>query len=276
MANEYVNIGQAWLDDRWRPGNWIEITPEEEIPPSIEGSNRTIINMFQMVFTPEIKRRQRLGVLEPDFFVQSAQLIQPTDGTQIIRFNNEVRGVLRVKIDRPIEKGESLTLGDLENLDTFDVIEEELDCGHYTMFWTGRSWATVFDFRSGRAKSTEFLGLASQFLMAAKFSTEQGHPGPAIDNLYSACELASKAELILNRDPAASAKTHAPLQSAINAWGKLGNVETNFLTLFNRLSNMRTRARYEAGTELRLPTLDEISIATKQIEGLQECVRHLG
>ncbi len=39
-------------------------------------------------------------------------------------------------------------------------------------------------------------------------------------------------------------KTHGKIHSDINQWGKLGNVDREFVEMFNKLSNNRDAARY--------------------------------
>ena len=101
-----------------------------------------------------------------------------------------------------------------------------------------------FNFLRGGAKAKDMLELGGQFLDAALSAKERGHAGPAVDNLFSACELASKAELIIHRNPAASSKRHGPVASEINRWAGLGNIDAAFVDLFNRLSQQRQNARY--------------------------------
>jgi hypothetical protein len=56
--------------------------------------------------------------------------------------------------------------------------------------------------------------------------------------------LASKAELILHRNPAVNAKRHGTIASEINKWARLGNIDAAFVALFNKLSQHRPFARY--------------------------------
>lgn len=102
----------------------------------------------------------------------------------------------------------------------------------------------MFNFLSGRAKARDMLELADQYLAASIESGHKGHAGPAVDNLFSASELVSKAELILYRSKAAKARIHGPIASEINAWARLGNIDQAFVALFNKLGQQRPNARY--------------------------------
>ena len=113
--------------------------------------------------------------------------------------------------------------------------------------------------------------VAKQFLATARFSAEQSHAAPSVDNLFSACELISKAHLTLYHNRAAKAKQHAAVSSALNAWGKIGNVAADFVKLFNRLSNARSAARYEAA-QVDCPTLVDFEVVEREAAQLEKAV----
>jgi hypothetical protein len=249
-----------WFGARWRTQNWLAIAPGEEIPPFISGWSRTLAHMFQIAFTPEIERRIAAGALGEGFFLRFAQLLQPPSGQKVVRLNEEVRGIMKLRRNTPLPEDAALTDADLRQVQLFDLIEEELDSGHFTIWFTSEGWSSAFDLRSGRAKALQFSARAREFLAAARFSVAQGHAGAATDSLFSACELLSKARLMLHHNPAAKSKTHGAIGSAINAWGRLGNVQPDFVALFNRLAAARSRARYEARPDITAPTMSELQL----------------
>lgn len=108
---------------------------------------------------------------------------------------------------------------------------------------------------------------------AAQFALEQGLERACVDNLFSACELASKARLILHDGAVANVKSHQPIHSKINLWGHLGNVEQSFLSLFNSLSNLRTPARYYGVGHTSMPSTSAIEIVQREIEILKQAVQ---
>ena len=199
-----------WLQERQRPGNWFDIADTDEIPADIQGQLRTILHIFQIAFSPEIRRRLSSGELGDEFFLARAQWILPEEGEQIVRLNGEVRALALVRVTRAVKKGDPVFLSDMRQLEGIDLEEDELDAGHFTLFWNGEGWFASFDFRAGRAKSAEMLRLASEFLETALSAAGKGHAGACVDTLFSACELASKARLILHRSHAAKA-TPLPL-----------------------------------------------------------------
>lgn len=160
----------------------------------------------------------------------------------------------------------------MQNFVSFDLDEEELDAGHFTLFWTGNGWIATFDFRAGRAKSAAMLKAAGEFLEVARLASTHSHTRPSVDNLFSACELVSKAHLILHRNSASQAKSHGPVQSAINAWRRLGNVNDAFVNLFNRVSNTRSPARYDAKAEVSMPGPSDFQVVEDEIQQLMKFV----
>jgi HEPN domain-containing protein len=146
----------------------------------------------------------------------------------------------------------------LAHIERFELPDELLDNGHFTIIRAGEGWHMFFNFLSGRAKANDMLELASEFLATALSSKEKGHSGPAVDNLFSASELISKAELILHRSRAVKSKRHGLIASEINAWARLGNIDAAFVALFNKLSRQRPNARY-SDKENRPPTPDQES-----------------
>jgi hypothetical protein len=263
---------EAWVRARFRPGNWLDIEPGEEIPREISHWNRTLVHMQQVSFGPEIRRRIENGDLPDDFFLWAAQLLQPHDDKALIRLNEEVRGVSYLRTGRPFEKGDPVLRSDLANLEYFDLVDDELDCGHFTIFWTGSSWVGAFDFRAGRAKCLSLIEKALAFVAAARLSMKEGLAEPSIDTLHTACELLAKTRLILGHIPAHEWKSHGSIKSAINKEGRLGNIDPAFLSLFNRLFEIRQHAKYATGYQAELPAWDEVALVETMAVGLKEAV----
>lgn len=261
-----------WLDERQRPGNWIDVAESDEIPVDLVSWTRTLLHMFQIAFAPEIRRRLATGQLDENFFLSAAQLIQPEGGESTVRLNEEVRGKALVRVNRPVHQGEHVLVSDLQNFEKFDLEEDELDAGHFTLLWNGQGWIGSFDFRAGRAKSAGLLGLANQFLDVARVSAARRYAGPSVDNLFSACELVSKAHLILHRSPAGRTKSHGSVHRAINARRRRGNVNEDFVKLFNKMSHARSSARYDVGGQVEAPSQSDFQVVEREIEDLTKHV----
>jgi hypothetical protein len=236
-------------------------------PIGAEGWERTFAQAWELWFTPEIERRKKDGSLPVAFAIYMAQALFPPDGKMRVLLNDEIKGEGVLRAPRSIQKGEPLSAADLAHIESFELPDELLDSGHFTIIRAGEGWRMFFNFLSGRAKAKDMLELAGQFLEAAQSAKDNGHAGPAVDNLFSACELTSKAELILHRNPAASSKSHGPVASEINRWAKLGNIDTAFVDLFNKLRLQRPNARY-GDKEHRppIPEQDSFDVILTMIE----------
>ena len=263
---------QRWLQQRQRPGNWIDVAETDEIPSDIVGWRRTILHIFQIAFAPEIRRRLSTNQLGNDFFLSSAQLIQPPDGEDEVRLNEEIRGLALVQAERTVHKGELVLLSDLKGFVSFDLPDDELDAAHFTMLWNGSGWILSFDFRAGRAKCNDMLVAARQFLEISKHAASKEYERPSVDNLFSACELVSKAHLILHRNPATSSKKHRAVKNEINRWRRYGNVNEQFVRLFNRVSEERSPARYDPAARVQLPSQSDFQVVEREIDELMESV----
>jgi hypothetical protein len=237
-----------------------EVSEYEAAAPTMgpEGYNTTFIQAWQLWFGPEIGRRQTEGTLPSAPMIYMAQALFSPERKVRVLLNDEVRGEGLLRAPRSIEKGEPLYSNDLQYIERFKLPDELLDSGHFTIVRAGGGWRAFFNFLSGRAKAKDMLELAGQFLEAALSAKDKGHAGPAVDNLFSACELTSKAELIIHRNPAASSKTHGVVASEINRWKRLGNIDAAFVDLFNRMHQQRPNARY-GDKEHRPPVPEEDS-----------------
>jgi hypothetical protein len=273
MRPERTAAAQEWLNERARPGNWLDIAVGEGIHPDIKGWDLTIIHMQQVSFSPEIRRRKEADTLPEDFFFWSGQMIQPPDGSQIVRINSEIRGRPYLRTDRAIDNGEEIRLGDFANLEYFDLEDDELDSGHFTMFYTGSGWTVSFDFRSGRQKCIALLEKALTFLAATRLSIAKGLAEPSIDSLFTAAELVAKTRLILDHHRVDDWRSHKATATRINRLARMGNVSGAFRDLFNRLSKERNPAKYATGYEAVLPSRDDVDVIENMALALQESVK---
>jgi hypothetical protein len=273
MRSELTAAAQQWLNERARPGNWLDIAPGEEIHPEIVGWDRTITHMQQVTFSPEIRNRIEAGTLPDGFLFWGGQLIQPPGGGHTVRLNDEIRGRPYLRTDRAVEKGEEIKLGDFANLEYFDLEDDELDSGHFTMFFTGSGWSLSFDFRSGRPKCIELIEKALTFLAATRLSVEKGLAEPAIDSLFTAAELVAKTRLILSHEKADEWTSHKATATRINLMARMGNVSGAFRDLFNRLSKERNPAKYATGYEAAVPSWDDVDVVENMARALQESVK---
>lgn len=215
------------------------------LPESNEMGRRVLEQAFELWIKPELARRKEAGVLPDDFALWGAQRIQPPEGQVIIRINDEIRGVASIKTKRPFEKGDDVVVGDFEGIEDFDLPSDELDSGHWTVLWTGERWFTSFNFMTQRNRCLLLLDKAEHFLAASRRAEEDGHAAVAVDTLFSACELASKAHLVSFHTLPMGTRTHGAIHSGLNKWRRLGNIEGAFVDIFNKMNRLRGPYRYD-------------------------------
>lgn len=243
------------------------VEPIDPNPVDTEAMGRRILEQaFEIWINPEIERRRTEGNLTDEFVLRAAQRLQRPDGVNEVRINEEVRGIAFVRDVSDRGLGDPVYYSDLNELETFDLLEEDLDCGHWTVIWTGTRWLTSFNFLSNRGRCLDLLGKARQFLEAACAARDLGHAAVAVDTLFSACELASKAELVASHLLELDTRKHAAIATKLNSWRKLGNIDGAFVDLFNRLGRIRGLYRYDPGQSEAMPvTQDDLDVVDQVI-----------
>lgn len=266
---------REWLEKRTTIGHWIDIQEDDIIPHEVIGFHRTLLHMFQLTFAPEIRNRIDQKQLDEHFTLNAAQLIQFPSGDKIVRLNEEVRGIAAVIANAEDKVRENFYYEQFTSLQNFDLIEEELDCGHFTIFRTNSSWVGKFDFRNSRQECLETLNIAEEFLDCSCFAADQNYSRVCVDTLFSSCELIAKAHLLLTRHSATKAKTHGSIHSAANQWSKFGNLNQSFVQIYNQLAQQRTKARYETGQHISLPSAADREAIHCEITSLKDAVKHI-
>ncbi|WP_298325386.1 HEPN domain-containing protein [Asticcacaulis sp.] len=230
-------------------------------------ANRLLEQAFELWIIPEVEARRAAGRLPDDFQLNMAQRIQRPDGTNLTRLNDEVRGLMQVGPIPGAAIGDDAYLDQITSIHSFDLIDEDLDSGHCTVIRLNGRWFTSFNFLTHRARCLDLLDKAKQFLKAAQDSIARGHSAVAVDTLFSACELVSKAELVSSHMLKMDSKSHGQIASSLNNWRKLGNIEGAFVDLFNRLGQLRPRYRYDAVfSELTPISSDDLDLVDAMIQ----------
>jgi len=218
---------------------------------------RLMQQAFELWINPEVERRRVEGILPQPFVLMAAQRLQWPSGKIEVRFNEEVQGVAAIKATREIEAGEQVLASDIDGLEMFDLVDDELDAGHWTLLRTGETWFIGFNFLTNRGKCVDLLEKAEEFVQIAKEARAREYAAVAVDTLFSACELIAKAELVASRQLELDAKSHGRVSSKLNLWRRTGNVEGAFVDIFNRLAQLRPRYRYDAAVSERMPISEE-------------------
>ncbi len=221
-----------------------------------EMAQRLFDQALDLWVRPEIERRRQRGVIIGEFDLRAAQVVMPSpvdDQVLRVRLNEEVRAVASVKLRGSVEAGDSIYESQVEEIREMRLTDEEdPNSGHLTMMRVRGNWHIHFDFRRDRARAQEHLDRASDFLEAAKDSFSANRLAPAVDNLFSAAELAARAELMVcGFYPEKPQKTHPSTKSWYNRWTNLGNAPVESSAVLNKLADLRPKARYVEG---QLPT----------------------
>ncbi|MBK6685956.1 MAG: HEPN domain-containing protein [Deltaproteobacteria bacterium] len=220
----------------------------EESPAEADSRSLTTIqDFFRLYIEPEVIRREALGLLVQPYRLHAAQVIWfAEDRAPQIRLNQEVRAMARAKIGRSLSPGDPIYPSDLEELEEVRLAEDDdPNAAHATLILIKGHWALWFDCTYNKARAANAMTKAQEFLSAAATALAKSHLAAFFDNLFSAAELAARAELLLTPDPGFISKTnHKAIHSRINKQSCLGNVSDQFVRAFNRLSELRSPARY--------------------------------
>jgi hypothetical protein len=240
--------------------------PAEEVAAGSlddETALAVIQNAFDLWFAPELDRRVADGRLPNGFAVWAVQAIIDPESHTHIYFNEQLQGVLCGRPrspESPITVGAQARLGDLAEIVSLELTSDYPNAGHFTAILHNDRWFLHFDFRYNAGRIDAHVGLARQFLRAAKRASEDAAPNVAIENLLAAVELLARCFLLLHSgSETINATSHGFVQTRFNLWARTGAAPARFATLLNRLLDLRPRARYLRGT---------LSVQSDELEGM--------
>lgn len=220
---------------------------------------------FDLFFKPEIKRRFEQGNLRHDFEIMIAQAIMDSDGKTVVRFNDEARFRGLMRAQRNIRAGERLLRHDFATLTEIELAPEEMNFGHVTLVSSGLNWFCSFNFLKDRNKAASFIDQAETFLETAAHAIGKSFTQVAIENLHTAAEKIALAYLMVHSQKGGSGKSHGGIRSGINAWGRLGNVDPKFVSLFNKITSLRDQYRYAVDVPNGIVPIDAHDILRDEI-----------
>jgi len=203
---------------------------------------------------PELERRKTNGKLTDGFILRSAQVLFSVDGTQIIRLNEEVKAVVKAKINRKNEKGEQLLDKDVDDIHSIRLLKEESDFGHITILRLSKGWFVGFSFLYDVSKSKGFYDIATEFMKSANYDLEQKRYRPFIESLFVAVENLCKARITLlpDEDMRKIRVSHRVTKKKIGMYSRTSNViKTAYSNTFVELLKLRDKARYDPNFSLK-------------------------
>jgi hypothetical protein len=106
-------------------------------PIGADDANGMLAQACELWFRPEIERRQTAGTLPAAFSLYMAQALFPSEGKLRVLLNDEVEGEGHLRAPRTIQKGEPLYASDLQFMERFELPDELLDSGHFTIVRVG-------------------------------------------------------------------------------------------------------------------------------------------
>jgi uncharacterized protein (UPF0332 family) len=231
-----------------------------------EFGQRLLNNLLETWILPAIRERQEKGELPKPLGLKAAQIIfRPEGGKPEIRVNSEVKGKAIARLSKAVQAGDPLGQDQIDDIEAFELDDGERNFGHATLLLIKQRWLISFDFIYNKASSQNHIGAAKEFLHAAESSLEKGYLRACLDNLHSASELAAKAYLLGTPDHSlVKAKSHDVVHKKINAQRKIGNVKNEHVEVFNKLSALRSSARYLNG---------ELKVGKSEVESMLSEIR---
>lgn len=210
-------------------------------------TEKLLKQMLELWIEPEVKRRIADGKISGGpYVVNRAQVLFFVDREPLIRLNDEVKVIVKAKMNRPIKKGEVLYEKDVEEIQDLLLLDEERDFGHITAFRFRDSWIITFNFIYDVSKSEKFFEIGLSFLRSANDNYKREDFRPMIEDLSVAAENLAKARIYLHPDQEIrKTKKHGTVWSKVNKYAQSNIISTNQKDGFNQLMKYRDRARYD-------------------------------
>ena len=209
----------------------------DPIPPDV--GEELVDQVFRLWVTPAVVERG-LQLTRAD--VAKALVIFPPHERPAVLINDDVLLHAHVRLGRPVEAGDPVTVADITDMDDLEPAELDPNAGWIALARIGDQLIVSFDFRRNRGTAAMLLERAREFSVAALASVDRGHLGPAIENSFAAAELAVKAEMYLMDDSPTT--VHRRRVAWWEQWVGLGNAPPNLASILDRLYCERGAARY--------------------------------
>lgn len=234
--------------------------------------------LFEVWVNPEIEKRKEAGIFSNGTNVRRVQVLFSVEGKPIVRINEEVKVIGKVKINRPVKKGEAIYEKDIEEIPELYLEKHERDFGHITAIQFRGSWLLTFSFIYDVSKSKKLFEIGCEFLEAAKKSYDNGNLRPVVENLSVAAENLAKARIYFHPDEEIrKSKKHGTTWAKVNTYSRSQVFSEDQKVAFNRLMQTRDQARYDMDFK---PLKSELKKQISAIELLKKevnliLVRHL-
>lgn len=216
-----------------------------DTPSEDEMMSRFFNQTIETFIKPEIENRRKKGKIDDGFELRGFQIIMNLGQASEVRLNKEIKIAADVKVNKSVKKGDLIRIKDVTGFHGFMLTKDDENAGHITGIIIDGSWILSFNFQRNTQIRQEILDTAEEFLKAAESSFKRAHYKAFHENLFSAMEAAVKATLIFLPDEnLLSIKKHSPWKTKINLWNKQGNINADYVDLYNSLFKNRNKARY--------------------------------
>ncbi len=227
--------------------------------------------VFQQVIdlwvNPEIERRKKLGIIKESLVLSKIQIIFSLErGYNKVRFNEEVKAIAEIKVNRGIEKGEIVTENDADEIRNIRLSDEDRNCAHITLLRFKDKWIIAFDARYHQKLRAEYLKASKEFYESIKDNLEKGRLRVFYDNAFSSAELCVMSILLgwLNRDIIDN-KKHHQRYNVFKNFVDVGNGKPTYSDTLKDLDGIRKSARYLASSLYEQEDPNKISSILKEM-----------
>lgn len=211
-----------------------------------EVGQRLYQQVMDIWVNPEIEKRRKIGKINDNFTLSKIQIVLSLDQRKNkVRLNEQVKAIVKSKINKPIKKGDSVYESDIDSIENIELTNKDSNCAHITLLFFKNNWTISFDFRYNKERIKEHIAASKEFYEAAKFNLDNNLLRPFFENAFASAELSAKGILLMLPDKKILfGRDHKDRLSKFENWAKLGNVKSEFNSTLSRLSSLRDSARY--------------------------------
>jgi len=237
----------------------------------IDFDQKTKKRIFQQVIDifviPEIERRKKMNKLPSDFRLERIQVIfSSRSGRNYVRLNKEVKAIIKVRTNKPIQKGDIVYEKDIDKIESIDLTKGDTNYGHFTLLYIKDSWIVSFDFIYNKEEIRKHIEASNEFYESAKENLKKKRLRPFFENAFASAELFTKSLLLsLPIKEQSKGSKHQIKKEFLKNWADLGNVKPSFSTTLSKLYSLRSSARYLVSDDYKKENPEEIILTVEEM-----------
>jgi hypothetical protein len=228
---------------------------------------RLVDQAVTLWINPEIEKRKKEGTLSKNFELRVAQVLFLGYAKMEVKLNEEVKAVMKTKLNRAVKQGDAIYFSDIEGVESIDVSEFYPDAGHITILFYKDHIVFSFDTRYNKRKISQVLDAAKEFYGSASDNLNKNRLRPFFDDSFSCVELCATAILLIVPDDLLLSFKggHPHRYKRLVGWTELGNSKPEYLSLFEKLKECRSSARYLEGNKFQKENPEDILKILKEM-----------